>query len=58
MALKWHYRNDKQTFDPNPFRPKSKFTPGKTDAATELYLSYIEEKLLSCTEIKHLLQLN
>ena len=41
------------TFDPNPFRPKSKFNLSKTDAATELYLSQIEEKLLSCTEIKH-----
>ena len=35
------------------FRPKSKFNPSKTDAAIELYISHIEEKLLSCTEIKH-----
>ena len=53
LRLKWHYRNDERTFDPNPFRPKSKFNPGKTDAAIELYLSYIEEELLSCREIKH-----
>ena len=53
LTLKWHYRNDKQTFDPNPFRPKSKFNPSKTDAAIKLYLSHIEEKRLSCTEIKH-----
>ena len=53
LRLKWHYRNDEWTFDPNPFRPKSKFNPSKTDAAIELYLSHIEEKLLSCTEIKH-----
>ena len=53
LRLKWHYRNDERTFDPNPFRPKSKFNPSKIDAAIELYLSYTEEKLLSCTEIKH-----
>ena len=35
------------------FRPKSKFNPSKTDAAIELYLCHIEEKLLSCTEIKY-----
>ena len=53
LRLKWHNRNDERTFDPNPFRPKSKFNPSKTDAAIELYLTHIEEKLLSCTEIKH-----
>ena len=53
LKLKWHYRNDEGTFDPNPFWPKSKFNPSKTDAAIELYPSHIEEKLLSCTEIKH-----
>ena len=53
LRLKWHCRNDERTFDPTPFRPKPKFNPSKTDAAIELYLSHIEEKLLSCTEIKH-----
>ena len=53
LRLKWHYRNDERTFDPNPFRTKSKFNPSKTDAAIELYLSHIKEKLLFCTEIKH-----
>ena len=53
LGLKWHYRNDERTFDPNLFLPKSKFNPSKTDAAIELYLIQIEEKLLSCTEIKH-----
>ena len=51
--LKWHYRNDKWTFDPNPFQPKFRFNPCKTDVAIELYLSHIEEKLLSCTELKN-----
>ena len=50
--LKWHCRNDKQTFDPNSFRPKFKFNPSNTDAAIELYLSQTKEKLLSCTQIK------
>ena len=45
--MKIAYRNDERTFDLNPFQPS------KTDAAIELYLSHIEEKLLSCTEIKH-----
>ena len=53
LRLKWHYRNDERTFDPNPFWPKSKFNPSKTDRTIELYLSHIDEKLLSCTEIKH-----
>ena len=38
LRLKWYYRNDKQTFDPNPLWPKS--------------FSQTEEKLLSLTEIK------
>ena len=53
LRLKWHYRNDERFFDHNPFWPKSKLNPSKTDAAIELYISPIEEKPLSCTEIKH-----
>ena len=53
LRLKWYYRNDGWTFNPNPFRPESKFHPSKTDAGTELYFGHIEENLLSCTEIKH-----
>ena len=52
LRLKWRYGNDKQTFDPNSFRPKSKFHPSNSDAAIELYLSQTKEKLLSCTQIK------
>ena len=52
LRLKWRYGNDKQTFDPNSFRPKSKFNPSNSDAAIELYLSQTKEKLLSCTQIK------
>ena len=36
VRLKWHYRNDNRIFDPNPFKPKSKFNPPKSDAAIEL----------------------
>ena len=53
LRLRWHYRNDERAFYPNPFRPKSKFNPSKTDAAIELCLSLNEERLLSCTEIKN-----
>ena len=53
LRLKWHYRNGERTFDPNLFRPKSKFSPSKTEAAIELYVSHIEEKLFSCIKIKH-----
>ena len=43
LRLKWHYKNDERTFDPSPFRSKSKFNPSKTDAAIELYLSHIKK---------------
>ena len=38
LRLKWHYRNDNRMFDLNPFKPKSKFNPSKSDAGIELYL--------------------
>ena len=53
LRLKWYYRNDEWTFNHNPFRPKPKFNPSKTDEAIELCLSHIEKKLISCTETKH-----
>ena len=49
LRLKWHHRNDNRIFDPNPFKPKSKINPPKSDAAIELYLSRLEEKLLNYT---------
>ena len=45
LRPKWHYCNNR-IFHPNPFKPKSKFNPPKRDAAIELYLSRLEEKLL------------
>ena len=53
LRLMWHYRNDNRIFDPNLFKPKSKFNPPKSDAAIELYLSRLEEKLLNLGPIKH-----
>ena len=52
LRLKWHYRNDNRIFDPKTFKPKSKFNPPKGDAAIELYLSRLEEKLLNLGLIK------
>ena len=46
LRPKRHYCNDNRIFDPNPFKPKSKFNPPKRDAAIELYISRLEEKLL------------
>ena len=53
LRLKGHYRNDHRIFDPKPFKPKSKFNPPKSDAAIELYLTRLEEKLLNLGSIKH-----
>ena len=50
LKLKWYYRNNNKIFDHNPF--KSKFNPPKNYAAIELYLSLLEEKLLSLGPIK------
>ena len=46
LRLMWHFRNDHQEFDVNPFKKKSKFNP-KGDAAIEMYLSRLEEEILS-----------
>ena len=45
----WHFRNDHREFDVNPFKKKSKFNP-KWDAAIEMYLSRLEEEILSLDE--------
>ena len=46
LRLMWHFRNDHREFDVNPFKKKSKFNP-KGDAAIEMYLSRLEEEILS-----------
>ena len=44
-----HFRNDQGEFYVNPFKKKSKFNP-KGDAATETYVSHLEEETLSLDE--------
>ena len=45
LRLKWHFRNDKRDIPINPFKAKSTFNPRNKDAAIEIYLSSLEEKL-------------
>ena len=45
LRLKWHFRNETNNNDINPFRPKSKFNPKGKDAAIELYLKRLEEEI-------------
>ena len=45
--------SDIRIFDPNPFKPKSKFNSPKRETAIELYLSRLEQKLLNLGPIKH-----
>ena len=47
LRLKWYFRNDKKEFDRNKFTPKYTFNPRNTDAAIEIYLSSLEEKLMN-----------
>ena len=45
MRLKWHFRNEENVFDVDQFKPKSTFNPHNKDAAIEVYMSSLEEKL-------------
>ena len=47
LRLKWHFRNYEKKFDRNKFKPKSTFNPRNKDAAIEIYLSSLEEKLMN-----------
>ena len=47
LLLKWHFRNNEKEFHQNKFKPKSTFNPGNKDAAIEIYLSSLEEKLIN-----------
>ena len=46
LHLKWYFRNYEKEFDRNKFKPKSTFNPRNKDAAIEIYLSSLEEKLM------------
>ena len=45
LRLKWYFRNDKRDVPINPFKAKSTFNPRNKDAAIEIYLSSLEEKV-------------
>ena len=45
LRLKWHFRHENKDIHRDMFKPKSKFNPRNKDAAIELYLSSLEEKL-------------
>ena len=47
LRLKWHFQNDEKEFYRNKFKPKSTFNPRNKNAAIEIYLSSLEEKLMS-----------
>ena len=46
LRLKWHFRNENKDIHRDMFKPKSKINPRNKDAAIELYLSRLEEKLI------------
>ena len=46
LCLKWHFHNENKDIHCDMFKPKSKFNPCNKDAAIELYLSSLEEKLM------------
>ena len=50
FRLKWFFRNHEKEFNHDKFKPKSTLNPRNKDAAIEIYLSSLEEKLMS-TEI-------
>ena len=52
LRLKWHFRDDKRDIPINPFKTKSTFNPRNKDAAIEIYLSSLEEKLLKIEKDK------
>ena len=46
LRLKWHFRNEENEFDLDQFKPKSTFNPCIKNAAIEVYMSSLEEKLM------------
>ena len=47
LRLLWHFRNEESITISNPFKEKSTFNPKGRDAATELYLSRLEEEIMA-----------
>ena len=46
LRLKWHFGNEEKDFDPEKFKPKSTFNPRNKDAAIDIYMSSLEDKLM------------
>ena len=46
LRLKWHFRNEENEFDLDQFKPKSTVNLRNKDAAIEVYMSSLEEKLM------------
>ena len=46
LRLKWHFRNEENEFDLDQVKPKSIFNQYDNDAAIEIYLSSLEEKVM------------
>ena len=46
LRLKWHFRNEENELDLDQFKPKPSFHPRNKDAAIEIYMSSLEEKLM------------
>ena len=47
LRFKWFFRDGEKEFNPGKFKPKSTFNLRNKDAAIEIYLSSLEEKLIS-----------
>ena len=47
LRLKWHFRESEDFSEYPAFRPRSKFNPRHKDVAIEMYLSKLEEELMS-----------
>ena len=47
IYILWHFRNEESITISNPLKKKSSFNPKGKDAATELYLSRLEEEIMA-----------
>ena len=47
LHLKCYFQNDEKESDQNKFQLKSTFNPKNKDAAIEMYISSLEEKLMN-----------
>ena len=47
LHLLWHFRKEESLTISNPFKKKSTFNPKGKDAAIELYLSRLEEEIMT-----------